>query len=153
MSRSTNRAIQAITRRLRDIPSPSRVASGSHRPRMPREPFLAKINGAADQSGVIWHYGFDQVTLNADGSTTVLANGYSGSSLTDDHALNLAEIANTGSGLQHNGIDADTLCEGIAFQPAPDGKIVKMWYEYIHDQTPPYRAFFDYDNAVDGVPV
>lgn len=115
--------------------------------------FLAQINGAADQSGNIWYYGFSQHIYNADGSTTAVAGGYSGSSLGTDFALNLAEIGNATTGLQMNGIDADTLCEGVTIQPAPDGKIVKMWFEVVADQDPPFRAFFDKDNAADGVPV
>jgi len=145
--------MQAIVRRLREIPRPSRTGTGSHRPRHGAEVFLAKLNGAADQTGNIWHYGYDQITINADGSTTAITDGDSGSALGTDYALNLAEIGNTGTGLEMNGIDADTLCEGITFQPAPDGKIVRMWFEYIHDQDPPYRAMFDYDNATDGTPV
>ena len=114
--------------------------------------FLARINGAADQTGNIWHYGFNQIKYNADGSTTTVTGGYFGSSLDDTYALNLAEIGNTGEGLEMNGIDADTLCPGITFQPAPDNKIVRMWFEFVADQDPPFRAMFDYDNATDGTP-
>jgi hypothetical protein len=144
--------IQALARRVREIPRSTRAGQGKRR-RRGREKFLAKLNGAADQSGLIWDYGFNQVRLNADRTVTFVPNGYSGAAVGPNAAWNLAEIGNTGTGLQMNGVDADTVCEGIDFQPAPDGKIVEMWYEYVHDQDPPYRAVFDYDNALDGVPV
>lgn len=153
MPNASPQNLQRIVTRLRDIPRPSRLGTRSRRPFNGAEVFLAKLNGAADQTGIIWDYGFTHVQVNADRTTSAVPGGYAGSAIGPDAAWNAAEIGNTGEGLQMNGVDADTLCEGIDFQPAPDGKIVRMWFEYIHDQDPPYRAMFDYDNATDGVPV
>ncbi len=115
-----------------------------------RDGYWARIYGAADQTGNIWHYGFDEVTF--DGTEwTVVPGGRQGAALNPNtHAINTVEAHNAPTGVQGNGVDVDILNEGLFIQPAPDHVVVWMRDEPIEGETPPVRASFFYLNGVDG---
>lgn len=118
-----------------------------------RDGYWARIYGSADQSGNIWHYGFDEVAFDGTDWAAVPGGRYGDSIDPNTHAINTAEAGNAPTGVQGNGVDVDILNEGLTIQPAPDNVVVWMRDEPIEGGTPgipPVRPSFFYLNGVDG---
>ena len=118
-----------------------------------RDGYWARIYGSADQSGHIWHYGFDEVTFDGTDWTIVPGGRYGDSIDPNTHAINTAEAGNAPTGVQGNGVNVDTLDPGLSIQPVPDNVVVWMRYTPVEGGTPgipPIRATFCYPNGVDG---
>jgi hypothetical protein len=122
-----------------------------------RDGYWARIYGSADQSGNIWHYGFDEVTFDGTDWTAVPGGRFGDSLDPNTHAINTAEAGNGPTGVQGNGVDVDILNEGLTIQPAPDNVVVWMRDEPapggLSGSPPgstPIRATFFYLNGVDG---
>ncbi len=118
-----------------------------------RDGYWARIYGSADQSGHVWHYGFDEVAYDGTDWAAVPGGRYGDSIDPNTHALNTAEAGNAPTGVQGNGVNVDNLNPGLSIQPAPDNVVVWMRDEPIGGTTPgipPVRATFFYLNGVDG---
>jgi hypothetical protein len=115
-----------------------------------RDGYWARIYGSADQSGNMWHYGFDEVTFDGTDWSAVPGGRYGDSIDPNTHAINTAEAGNGPTGVQGNGVDVDVLNPGLTIQPAPDDVVVWMRDEPVEDGSPPVRATFFYLNGVDG---
>ena len=115
-----------------------------------RDGYWARIYGSADQSGHVWHYGFDEVAYDGTDWAVVPGGRYGDSIDPTTHAINTAEAGNAPTGIQGNGVDVDILNEGLTIQPAPDNVVVWMRDEPVEGGTPFIRATFFYLNGVDG---
>jgi hypothetical protein len=115
-----------------------------------RDGYWARIFGSADQTGNIWHYGFDEVAFDGTDWNTAPGGRYGDSIDPNTHAINTAEAGNAPTGVQGNGVDVDILNPGLSLQPAPDNVVVWVRDEPIEGGTPPVRATFFYLNGVDG---
>ena len=115
-----------------------------------RDGYWASIYGSADQSGNIWHYGFDEVAYDGTDWSAVPGGRYGDSLDPNTHAINTAEAGNGPTGVQGNGVDVDILNEGLTIQPAPDDVVVWMRDEPIEGGSPPVRPSFFYLNGIDG---
>ena len=115
-----------------------------------RDGYWARIYGSADQSGHIWHYGFDEVAYDGTDWAAVPGGRFGDSLDPNTHAINTAEAGNAPTGIQGNGVDVDILNPGLTIQPAPDNVVVWMRDEPIEGGTPLLRPSFFYLNGVDG---
>tara|TARA_R100001143_G_scaffold45214_1_gene40452 strand:- start:118 stop:2451 length:2334 start_codon:yes stop_codon:yes gene_type:complete len=104
------------------------------------------LTGAATSIGPNrWAYDWQQVIIADDGTATVVANGRTSAS--HGQAINLAEMMNTGAGVEGNGVDRANLPETFEMQPiAP--QVVPMSGPYGDDGAA--RYVFHSVNTDDG---
>ena len=125
------------------------VAAAGERPYR-RVKFFAEIIASTDLGGNQWEYaqwkekqktgaGHDGWVDKPSGRTHTLFGP----------AFNFAEINNSASGIQGNGVDVDNLVGTFALQPVPDGRVVEMTLIRFADQSD-FELWFDQDNGVDG---
>lgn len=103
----------------------------------------ARITGATEIGANRWRYTWRRVVIGDDG-------GVRDAAMTDADrgaAYNLAEMANTGAGVEGNGVDRANLPDGWAMQPIGE-RIVRMRGPFASDAS--LYCVFDVINADDG---
>lgn len=108
--------------------------------------FFARLGAATEISSNRWEYAWEEVVLDS-GAWVARTDGRTDE--TRDVAHNLAEVANSSSGVQGNGVDVDTLPDGFSLQPAPAGIVV--WMHQVRERDGSAHGWwFAHQNGVDG---
>lgn len=112
------------------------------------KPLLVRITGNSAISGQSNRYAYSAAEVRVDTAGT--STDVSGGTTFTDTILNLAEVANTASGMQGNQFDLtnDTDNSSAAIRPIQTGRVCALMW---HDDGTNVRPFIDVPNGVSDV--